>query len=311
MKVCEQEMSQIILQMLVLTLVIFVGAIIHYTHLLPEDADKIFSTLVIYITNPALILHSVLSNELGITKIQTLQYLGIGFLFYIVLIVVAKLFGKLPLGGSISKKHLEAMLVFTNMGFMGLPVVQAVYGDGGIFYIALMGIPFNILVYSYGVYLLAKQGETFSVLRIINPSIIVAIGVLALYFLEVPVPEVIMDTAELLGDVTVPLALLVIGFNLAKEPLKEILCDANTYVFVLIKLLIYPLIIWGIFRTFIADKNFLGVLAIIAAMPVGSNVAMLHSQYGDENGGGRIAKCTVLSTIGSVISIPLIVAFLL
>ena len=91
----------------------------------------------------------------------------------------------------------------------------------------------------------------------------------------------------------------------------DILRDKSVYLFLLIKLVLYPAVILLIFRPFVKNPVFLGVMVIIAAMPVGSNVSMINREYGEEKDSAAIAKCTVLSTIVSAVAIPVWAAALL
>lgn len=304
-------MGNVILRMAVIFIIILVGVLIRKVKLIPEDGDKILSTVVIYVGNPALIFSSVLSGNLEITRTEALWYVGISFVFYGVMIAVGKLMSYLPFLKKIPRKHIEAMLVFTNMGFIGLPVIQSVYGDGAVFYIAVMGIPFNILVYSYGVYLLGKESGKLPLKNMLNPSIIAAVVVLLLYFTGLPVPSFVTELMDMVGGITIPLALIIVGYNLARASIWDILRDRSAYIFLLLKLFLYPAVIWLIFRPFIKNPVFLGVMVIVAAMPVGSNVSMINREYGEERDSGAIAKCTVLSTVLSAVSIPVWAALLL
>lgn len=304
-------MGNVILRMLVIFIIILLGVVVRKAKLIPEDGDKGLSSLVIYIGNPALIFYSVLSGNLEITKKEALFYVMISFVFYAVLILVGKVMSYFPLLKTIPRKHIEAMLVFTNMGFIGLPVIQSIYGDGAIFYIAIMGIPFNILVYSYGVYLLGKESSRLPLKNMLNPSIITAVVVLFLFFLDIPIPGFFMDLTDMVGGITVPLALIIVGYNLARESILDILRDKVVYLFLLLKLLLYPAVIFLLFRPFVKNPVFFGVMVIVAAMPVGSNVSMINREYGEEKDSAAIAKCTVLSTVVSAIAIPIWAAVLL
>lgn len=304
-------MENVILRMLVIFIIILLGVLVKKADLIPEDGDKVLSTLVIYIGNPALIFNSVLSGNLEITRKEAFFYVMISFVFYAVLILVGKAMSYIPFLKAIPRKHMEAMLVFTNMGFIGLPVIQSIYGDGAIFYIAIMGIPFNILVYSYGVYLLGKESSRMPLKNMLNPSIITAVAVLLLFFMDIPVPSFVMDLTDMVGGITVPLALIIVGYNLARESILNILKDKAVYLFLIFKLILYPAAILLIFRPFVKNPVFLGVMVIVAAMPVGSNVSMINREYGEEKDSAALAKCTVLSTIVSAIAIPIWAAILL
>ena len=209
-----------------------------------------------------------------------------------------------------NNKVYEAMYCFSNLGFMGIPVINAIYGASAIFYLSIFMIPFNVLVYSYGVVLLSEQKrQKIDLKKIANPVVFAAAIALFLYFSGVKTPAVINETVALLGGITTPLAMVTIGSTLALIPLKDVFFDWRMYLFALGKLLLLPVITYVSFKWFIQNELLLGVMVVVSAMPVASNVTIICTEYGGDS--HTVTKGTFITTVLSLVTIPILAATIL
>ena len=127
--------------------------------------------------------------------------------------------------------------------------------------------------------------------------------------LRVPVPAAIEQSVASIGDMVVPCAMLIIGSSMAHMDIRQALGQWKVYVFSLIRLLVLPVIVWAVLGLFVKDPVMLGIATVISAMPVGSTATMFAVEF---NGNERLASWSVfVSTIMSVVTIPLMVYFLL
>ena len=207
------------------------------------------------------------------------------------------------------------MTVFSNIGFMGFPVIAALYGSGALLYAALFTIPYNILIYTYGVSAMSpetkspeapekEKGSAFLLKRILNVGVIACIATMIVYLCKIPVPGMIADTATHLSNLTAPLSMMVIGASLATIDLKKLFADVRLLIFSVVKLLIIPVVGVLIVKQFVSNEVICGVCLIMLATPVGSMTAMLAQQYdGDYE---MATKGVALTTILSVATIPLV-----
>lgn len=202
------------------------------------------------------------------------------------------------------------MTVFSNIGFMGFPVVSALYGSGALLYAALFMIPYNILIYTYGISAMAvkedsgsrKSGVSFG--RILNIGVIACILTIAIYLLGIPIPEFIKNTATQLSNLTAPLSMMIIGASLASLNLKELFTDRKLLVFSIIKLVLIPAAGVLLIKQFVSSEVICGVCMVMLATPVGSMTAMLAQQYdGDYE---MASKGVALTTVLSVVTMPLV-----
>lgn len=202
-------------------------------------------------------------------------------------------------------------IVFSNCSFMGLPVVSAILGNNSIFYAAVYNLPFNIVAYTLGVYLLTQNNDkqSFKLKTLINPVIIAVVFGFILFITRIKLPFFMNRTFELLGSVTTPISMIVIGSMLCASNAFECFKNKKMYLMSFIRLILLPIIMFLLFRHIIHDPVLAAVPIIITGMPVAANTAILANEYG-----GNItlaSQCVFMTTLFSVITIPLISYLLL
>lgn len=176
-----------------------------------------------------------------------------------------------------------------------------------------------MFVYGVGFVMLAKDdplraeyGEDAKVSipwrSIVNPSMIASVLALVLFFTGWQVPELVQDSLSLLGGITAPIAMLVVGVIVARSPMKNVVKEVRLYPYMIIRQLILPaLFYWG-FTALGVSPLLAAVFMLMFAMPAGSMCPTFVAQY---NGNAQLAaKATIITTVGSFVFIPLLVAFM-
>ena len=204
------------------------------------------------------------------------------------------------------------MTVFSNIGFMGFPVMKAIFGNEAVFYTAIFNMIFNFLVFTLGIVLI-NYGTTNQVKlkarNLLSPGIISSIVAIIIYFLKIPIPTVLGSTFDMVGNITTPIAMMLIGSTLANINIKEVFTEFRIYPYTIIKQLLIPFIAYPILNYFISSPLVLGVALINLAMPVGNSAVLFANEY---NGDVALAaKSVFITTLISVFTIPLIVAMFL
>ena len=143
---------------------------------------------------------------------------------------------------------------------------------------------------------------------IVNPSMIASVLALVLFFTGWQVPELVQDSLSLLGGITAPIAMLVVGVIVARSPMKNVVKEVRLYPYMIIRQLIFPaLFYWG-FTALGVSPLLAAVFMLMFAMPAGSMCPTFVAQY---NGNAQLAaKATIITTVGSLVFIPLLVAFM-
>ncbi len=299
----------LIQKMIMLCIPIAIGYICRKKDIFHERANIAFSKLMTEVTMPCLIFYSIACQEAIGSKLYSLNILAIGSICFIILILAATFTDKLYGAKKEEKGIIKFITVFNNCTFMGLPILNAVLGNIGTFYIAIFNIVNNIMVFTIGLYyigLSANKMGKFTLKLLINTGNIATILGLIFYYLDIKPFIVIQDTTSMIGNMTTPLSMIVLGVSLAEMNVLDIIKSYKLYIFALIKMIAFPLFIFILLRfTGIADKNLILGFTLISAMPGASVTVTLANQY-DANP-HLASKYMLLSTIISIITIPTVV----
>lgn len=296
------NIAHIFAQMLILFLTIGVGyAAAKLGHLGP-DFNRSLSNLVVYFTSPALVLYSVIGAERVLSNRQVLLLTGISLASYAALILIGLFLPRLLRVPTEDAGIYRFMTIFSNVGFMGFPVVEAIFGADAVFFAAIFQIPFNLLSFTYGLRLIAGRGTKLTARQLLNPMTISTLLAYVLYLANFRAPAVVIDLCNFIGSITSPAAMIILGVALASVPLKSVFTDAACYGLSLAKLLVIPILTYLALRPLVSNELIVGVTVVMMAMPVATNTTMLCAQYGGNS--AAAARGVFLTTLLSVVTIP-------
>lgn len=274
------------------------------------EFNKGLSKLVINFFLVGLILSSVVNKESDMTGRELFFSLGLWFVMIAISIIVGWLTPRLFRMKSGDKGMYSLMVSFMNNGFMGFPLVVAVYGADALFFAALSNIPFNLMLYTVGlVFLNSGEGsQRLSLKRVINAPIVATLIAILILVLKIPLPGFIEDTLGYMSSATVPLSMMCIGVALGGVALKDAFCHPKLYLISLMRLIVCPVLTWLILKGIVADPVMLGTIVILAATPT----AVICTILGIENGrdGIESSEGVLLSTVLSTGTIPLLISVL-
>ena len=297
-------------QIFILVLLIAVGYVAVSTKIMDPRATRGLSGLLINVTIPALIIASMqvpfTAERLAGAEMMLIATGVLFALSFAIALVTSRVIPMTPPERGV----FEFAIVFGNVGFMGFPVALALFGEESLFYVALFNLVFNVLVFSVGIAMLTRgEGERFDPKLLANPGIAASLAGFLLFLGSVEIPAPFIDAIDLLGGVTTPLAMIIIGAMLATLPAREMVGDWRIWVASAVLLVAVPVAYCYIFSSVFPDPLVHGVMITMAAMPAAANTAIFAEQYGAN---ARLASQIVfVSTIGSLITIPLMSAALL
>ena len=303
-------MSVLFEKMAMLVILLALGYLCARLKLVGPEFNKGLSKLVINFFLVGMILSSVINKEMELTGAEALT----GFLMLALMMLICFAIAWISPGVLRIKdgdKGMYRMLVaFMNNGFMGFPIVAAIYGEGAVFFASLSNIPFNLLLYSAGVMLLREgsEGEKFKLRNAINAPLVATLIATIILVLKIPVPAIIDDTVDTISSATVPLSMMCIGLSLGSVSLKDAFVHPRLYGLSFVRLVVCPLIVWFVMSFFITNPVILGTIVILSACPS----AVICSILGIENGrdGIEYSEAVFLCTVLSMITIPLLVSVL-
>lgn len=270
-----------------------------------DKFDKKLSSIVVDITCPLLVLSSVMGDEMP-DRSLILPLVGVGFLTYIILLVFGFWVPRF-----ISKNHddqgmIGFSLMFANVGFIGYPIVASIFGPKAVFYAALLNVPNTFFIFTAGVMLVKGEYSIrqFNPKVLLSPALIGAFIAALLVAFGVHTPEMIARPITMVGNITVPAALMIIGSSMARLPLREIIGSGKVYATSFLRLVIVPLSVYFLFRLCGVNTLINNINTVVIAMPVASFGIMFCMKYGRNP--SLMTEATFITTLFSIITIPLI-----
>lgn len=313
--------------MVVFGIAIAVGFALRKRGVVDDRFDAALSAIIVNVTCPALALDSVLSSTQETSSQSILEVLVISFATFAVIIAVAWLLPRLYRVPERSRGAHQFIITFGNTGFIGYAVLGAIMGKQAVLYAVIYNIAFNVLAFSAGSMMVISSrsqaeddgeaqklpmGERLRSLgkSLASPLVVSAVLALVLALLHVSDNSgIIGRTCSLLGQMTSPAAMLVIGSTLAKYDMRSMFNDVRAYLSSAGRLLVAPLLVLAVGQFMTADSGLLAALVLESGMPVATLGTIFCITYrGDLE---TMARCTFLTTVLSLVTIPILCAIVL
>ena len=294
-------------QMLALLIMIGAGYFVTKKGLLDAHTNNQMSDLIVNIFNPMLVLASA-ANSVGQISLAAMKLAGIiavgMFLAFIITgMVLSPLFEK----DRELRKIFQLMFVFSNVGFIGIPVISSIFGAEYVVYVSEFMLVYTLVFYTYGIALMDGKFSKDSLRAMVNPGTIAGLLAMAVILFEIQLPEFLNTAVTYLGNVTSPMALVAVGFALADSDIKKVFCQPRLYLFSVVKLLVLPLLLLPLLRFAVGTSDLLSVCMVMFGMPVGNMPLILGNQRGLD-----VTACSaaiILSTVLCVLTVPVLLLF--
>ncbi|NLY36477.1 MAG: AEC family transporter [Tissierellia bacterium] len=293
-----------------LFIVLVVGAITGKIGIVSSEFRRDLSQFLVKIALPMFLFNSMISGQ-GTQDIGSgLPMILLCFGIYGSAIILATILSKFWPVSELKKPSYTFAMVFPNMGFLGLPVLEAALGAQGVFYGAFYILFVDVILWTYGVYLFrGNSGGKIRLKQMITPSIAAILLALVFLILNIKLPEMVLLPIGLLGSLSPPLSMVILGLLLSEMELKEIVDGPAAIFTVLYRLVFFPLATYGVLSFLNFSSYYLYVPVIVMAMPVAAIGAVQASSYGKEY--KSITGLIVLSTMLSLITIPMIIKIIM
>ncbi len=295
---------------IVLFLLMSIGFAASKANFISRNSSKALSSFLVNIALPCLVVISMQIPLNPETIGRTWTTLTLALVFFVISIIVAVIVPQFIPAKYSERGVFSFMLVFSNLGFMGIPVTQAIFGIDAVFYTTLFMLPFNLLVFTIGILMLRPDMRmNFNPKIFVNPGIIASLLGLLFFFTGFSIPSPLYDVINYLGSTTTPLAMLVTGSILATMPLSNLITDYRIYIISAFRLLIIPVITYLVISPFTTDPVIFAVPVLLAAMPVAANTVILADEYNADS--ALASKGVFITTLLSIVSIPLLAVYLM
>ena len=304
-------------KLLVLFGFMLIGYLSYKKKWISDDTSSQISGLIVNIFNPALIISGVIGSVGNGNWNLVIMDLILAVILFVVLILISPAFVRILSVKKDERNIYAVMLIFSNLGFMGIPIIEELYGREAIFYVALYTLVYNILFYTYGIYLFEKEramqpGQKAKIIfhwkKMINPGMVACLAALLIFAFQIEAPAPAVSFVQYLGNAAIPLSMIITGISLAKMPLIEVFKDIKMYQFTFLKMLVIPMIAAFAIRLFHLDPVLSGIMVLMFGMPNGSMAVMMAIDYGLDS--SICSGGIVLTTLLSIITLP-IVAYLI
>jgi len=297
-----------VLNSLVMIFVMIIpGIILKKKHLIDEHQTKGLSAIIVNVTWPCLVINAM---QIAYTKeiFDGCKYIFllliiIFFIIFVIAAVVVKIFKLQRAQAGI----LAFMLIFGNTGFIGMPVINALYGKEAVFYASMVEMANDILMFTIGIMLMQMSAGVktkFEIKEFLSPGIFGVLFGFVLFITSITLPKFLGTSISIIGAATTPLSMFVIGSQLGDIRFKELAGDKNIYMASFVKLLIVPAAAMFVIRVLFGDFSLLATVVIMSfAMPAAACTVIFSQQY---NGDVKFAaKGVLLSTLFCLITIPI------
>ena len=304
-------MSVIFYQMCAILLFLLTGFFVRKKGFISVAGTRDMSWVLANICSPAQIFSAVLNMDEAPDRKSALTVAAVGVVAYAVMLVLSRFIGPVLRAPKKDHRFYGAIFLFNNVGFLGLPLIHAMYGATGAAYMTILILEFNLLVFTYGCVLLRKEGSEMHVnwKLLINPGVIASLISIAIFFSGVRFPGVFGSIAQYAGTVVTFLATFLIGTNLCDVDIKRLFSDGRMYLYVLIRQILFPVVFILIVKQFVSNPTALGVLAVFAVVPPANIISVIAMNNDCDM--DVLTRGTVFSTLLSTVTMALVLSFML
>jgi predicted permease len=294
-------------QMIIFFILMVVGLVARRLKMITEDNQQQLSSLVVNIAYPALILSSALSAGERIEGTALLTAVGATIALIALAMVAGWLLPILLRYPRERRSIFTLMTVFTNIGFMGVPMVRSLYGSDALIYMTVFLIPFNLMFYAYAIPKLQGKIGTkgaFHPRDLLNSGMVACVLAIVIYLANVPIPTFISTAVDMVGNMTAPLGMMLLGSFLTDVDWRTLASDVRIWLFTAIKMVVVPVAIVWVLSLFVADRLLLAVCLAAIATPSGNVLALLTKLYNPALADDSV-KGIALTTVVSIATMPL------
>lgn len=294
----------ILRQTIIMLMLIAVGIICAKTGIITKDADKSLSKLVLQVVNPILILMAYQTDYRTELVRNLLITAALSVLAYAVMIGAAYLLIRNKEGRETEIERFSA--IYSNCGFMGIPLVDALFGTEGVFYLTAFVTVFNFVVWTHGIILISGEKNLKQVVKVFySPTIIAIVLGIIMFFARIKIPEIPAEALNYIAALNTPLAMIVSGVTMADTNVIKLLKKPSIYYICLLKLIIIPAVLIFILALFDVDEKVRLTVIVAAAAPPAAMCTLQCIRYNKNS-----LYASEIFTAGTVLSIgtlPLVV----
>ena len=305
-------MQVVVTSVVTLFILVFVGFFIGKRGSIHKESIPDFSALVLNVTMPVTVFCSIAEQDSLKLAGEIWKVMLIAFVYHIGAMLLGMLAIKILHIPDRESGIWIFNFMFSNNGFMGLPLALAIFGSTGLFLMAMANVVSNLLIFSIGLKFVTRHypvKEKISLKKMLvnNINIAVVIGFI-FFFAQIPLPDVVADLLDYISEITAGLSMLVVGLSLSRMDVKDVFKNKKIFILTAFRLLVIPFLVIAVFRILpfeVSEEVYLTIL-LTAALPSASAQTMLAEQYHTNT--SDASRAVFLTTLFSVVTIPIVMA---
>lgn len=287
-------------------LIMVLGFLCFKLKIINHETNKKLSDFLLLIVNPLLIFNSY---QRDFNK-ELFQGLLVSFVLALVSHIVAIGIAQLLVRGKANKDlPLERFsCIYSNCGFMGIPLINSLYGSEGVFYLTAYMTVFNLLIWTHGVIMMTGQRSIKAMFKtLISPTFIAIVIGFALFLLDIRVPEVLYRSMDYVASMNTPLAMIIAGVTLAQSEIKKVLFKRRIYLVILMKQILIPAVLVLLYYRLPLNPEIITTAVLAAGCPVAATGMLFALRYHKNH--LYASELYSISTMAALVTIPAVMLF--
>ncbi|MDD3174573.1 MAG: AEC family transporter [Herbinix sp.] len=291
------------IQIVIMFFIILVGIICYKSNLIDKDMNKKLADLVLMLVNPLVIFISYQRKFEASLLTGLLISLALAVVTHFIGIIISIIVLRKKNNNDIAIERFA--IIYSNCGFIGIPMVNGMFGSEGVFYLTAYLTVFNLVVWTHGMITVSGKRDKKSIIEaILSPSVMATLLGFIFFVSKIMLPDILNKSLTYIGDMNTPLAMLVAGVTIAQTDIIKLFAKIRIYYIALFKLIIIPVVMLLIFNLFDIPRIVLLTSVLACACPAAATINLFSIKY--EKNYLYASELFAITTILSLISIPLV-----
>ncbi len=304
-------LSVMLQQMGVICILVAIGILLEKNGVVDTLTSRKISAIVVDVCNPALIMASILDGNVTATHADLIRAAILGAAFYALLILIGLILPHILRVPYDKRKFYNLMCVYTNTGFLGIPIARAILPANAILYVIVVNVFYSLLFYTHGMAVMDSGSErpldrAIHPLHIFNAGTVMALLSLVVFWFSLTPPPIIANTIEYIGNANVFLSMLLLGVSISRSKIGDSVKDLRIWLFIALRLVLLPVFIVIVMRHMAFDKDAILGMCLMAAVPVGNLPLIQAEKKGMDT--TILSSSIAVTTVISIITITVLMA---
>lgn len=294
-------------QILIMFIIILIGYLCYKLKLIDQSFNKKLSDLLLLLVTPILIFNSYQREFTSELLMGLILSFGLAAATHLFGILVSYIFLRGRNNKDLSIERFSA--IYSNCGFIGIPIINGIYGSEGVFYITAYITVFNLFVWTQGLIMInGAQDRKAMVKTLISPTLIAIILGFIFFIFQIRLPSILFESIDYIGSMNTPLAMLIAGGTIAQTNIWRIFIKPRIYFVMFLKLIFIPGVLLLIYSRLNLSLPVLTATILAVACPTGATGTLFAVRY--NKNAVYSSEIFAMTTIGALVTIPLIMIFM-